>query len=83
MDRPESDLPLVAIDYLRRCPNEILNNQFWPPDNSKRLPAQTKLREQVKPSKVDSSPLPVQEGPWTGRLRKCQLGVADLTGVVK
>ena len=35
VDRPESDLLLVAIDCLRRCPDEILDNQFWPPDKSK------------------------------------------------
>ena len=38
VDRPESDLLLVATDRLRRCPDEILDNQFWPPDKSKRSP---------------------------------------------
>ena len=46
---------------------------------SQRPPTQTKPREQIKPSKANLSPLPVQEGPWTGTLRKRQLGAADLT----
>ena len=45
VDRPESNLLLVAIDRLRRCPDEILDNQFWPPDKSKRPPTQTKPRD--------------------------------------
>jgi len=74
VDKPESDLLLVALDCLRRCPDEFLDNQFWPPDKPKEMLTQTKSREQVKPSKADLSPPPVQEGLWTGRLRKRQLG---------
>jgi len=31
VDKPEAELLLVAMDYLRRCPNEI-SDTFWPPD---------------------------------------------------
>jgi len=52
-------LLLVALDHLRRCPDEISDNQFWQPDMLKRI--------LNKPSKTDSSPTPpVQEGLWTG-----------------
>ena len=32
MDRPEDRLPLVALDRLKRCPDEV-SNTFWPPDH--------------------------------------------------
>ena len=32
-DKPEGELLLVAIDRLRRCPNEVAE-VFWPPDRS-------------------------------------------------
>jgi len=35
VDRPEAEPILVAIDRLRRCPEE-LGNDFWPPDRTKR-----------------------------------------------
>jgi len=35
VDRPEEEPILVAIDRLRRCPEE-LGNDFWPPDRTKR-----------------------------------------------
>ena len=33
MDKPEDELLLVAIDRLRRCPDEVADT-FWPPDQS-------------------------------------------------
>ena len=33
IDKPEGELLLVAIDRLRRCPNEVAD-VFWPPDRS-------------------------------------------------
>ena len=34
VDRPQDDLILVAIQRLRRCPEE-LSDEFWPPRQAK------------------------------------------------
>ena len=32
MDRPEGELLLVALDRLKKCPDEV-SDTFWPPDH--------------------------------------------------
>ena len=43
VDKPEAEPLLVAVDRLRRCPDEIPDT-FWPPDSPRRKQANKTLK---------------------------------------
>ena len=49
VDKPHEEPILVALQRLRRCPEEI-PNEFWPPDKSRKSRSSPEKSQQLRPS---------------------------------